>query len=611
MRSLILGLAVILAGCGGGGGTAATGGGDTGACSSNCSPMYLSMTDADGDFLNYTVDVVSLTLKKASGAVVQTLPVTSRVNFTDLVDMTEFVTAATIPNGDYVEGSIRLDYRNAEIFVDVGGQAQPVKVVDSNGQAVGQIDLAIKLDNRNHLIVAPGRPALLKLDFDLAASNSVDLTQSPVLVTLRPFIVADVDVADSKEMRIRGPLVSVDSAAGTYTVDVRPFQLRDAKLGEIQVHTTTDTAFEIDGQTYTGAAGLDALAHVSPGAPTAAFGTLTVADKVFTAARVHAGSSVEGAQFDAIWGNVVARSGNALKVRGVTFIRKDGSVKYVRSDATLTVGMDTKIIKDGVKDAALTADALSVGQRIRAFGNASEDANGNVTLDATAGRVRMHLTNLLATVIDANPGNLTLNLASIGPHRATAYDFTGTGMSPAQDADPSHYEVTTGALDLTRLAPGSPTRVIGFVTPFGSAPADFDGRTVVDYQDVASILAMGWGKTGAMAPFLSIDATGIVIDNHNGSIGARHFIATGPILVDVKTLAAPPRIIPRPAGRGMFAIGEPGTVEVFSNFGDFTAKLAEKLGAGQKALGLTAAGQFDAAASTLTTARVTVTLSAL
>jgi hypothetical protein len=610
MRSLILGLAVILAGCGGGG-TAATGGGNPTACSSDCSPVYLSMTDADGDFLNYSVDVVSLTLKKASGAVVETLPVTSRVNFTDLVDMTEFVTAATIPNGEYVEGSIRLDYSNAEIFVDVGGQAQPVKVVDVNGQAVGQIDLAIKLDNRNHLIIAPGRPALLKLDFDLAASNTVDLTQSPVLVILQPFIVADVDVADHKEMRVRGPLVAVDSAAATYTVDVRPFHLRDAKLGEIKVHTTTDTAFEIDGQSYTGAAGLDALAHLSAGAATAAFGTLTIADKVFTAARVHAGSSVEGAEFDAIWGNVVARNGNALKVRGVTFIRKDGSVKFVRSDATLDVGIDTKVLKDGVRDPALTIDALSVGQRIRALGNASEDANGNVTLDATAGRVRMHRTNLLGTVTDANPGNLALSLASIGPHRATVYDFTGTGMSPAQDANPTHYEVTTGALDLTRLVPGSPARVIGFVTPFGSAPADFEGRTVVDYLDVASILSMGWGKAGTAAPFLSVDANGIVIDNHNAQIGARHFIASGPIVVDVKALATPPQILPKASVRGMFAIGEPRTVEVFSNFADFTAKLAEKLGAGQKALGMTAAGQFDAATSQLTTARITVTLSAL
>ena len=69
----------------------------------------IGLTDADGDFLSYSVDVVSLTLTKADGAIVETLPMRQRVDFADLVDLTELVTAATIPNGDYVGASIRLD----------------------------------------------------------------------------------------------------------------------------------------------------------------------------------------------------------------------------------------------------------------------------------------------------------------------------------------------------------------------------------------------------------------------------------------------------------------------------------------------------------------------
>ena len=41
-------------------------------------------------------------LKKADGSTVETLPVKTRVDFAELVDLKEFLTAATIPNGSYV-----------------------------------------------------------------------------------------------------------------------------------------------------------------------------------------------------------------------------------------------------------------------------------------------------------------------------------------------------------------------------------------------------------------------------------------------------------------------------------------------------------------------------
>ena len=65
----------------------------------------MSLTDAAGDFLSYTVDVQSLTLARRDGTVVETLPVTTRVNFADYVEMTEFFTGATIPSGDLYGGA--------------------------------------------------------------------------------------------------------------------------------------------------------------------------------------------------------------------------------------------------------------------------------------------------------------------------------------------------------------------------------------------------------------------------------------------------------------------------------------------------------------------------
>src|ERR1700754_2507435 len=55
------------------------------ACtSSTCGSMVMTMTDAAGDFLSYQVSLVSLQLKKADGTLVETLPATTSVDFTQL-----------------------------------------------------------------------------------------------------------------------------------------------------------------------------------------------------------------------------------------------------------------------------------------------------------------------------------------------------------------------------------------------------------------------------------------------------------------------------------------------------------------------------------------------
>ena len=603
-------LALTVAGCGGSGmSTGVASGGTTPptgqSCdASSCGLAYVGLMDADGDFDSYSVDVVSLTLKKANGSVVETLPVAPRVDFTDLVDLKEFVTAATIPNGTYVAGTMRLDFTNADLVVDVGGVPTHAVAVDANGAPLTTVDLDIQLDNRHQLTISPGKAALLELDFDLAASNTVDLTKTPVQVMVKPFIVASVDVADSREARARGPLVSVDTTAGDYKVDLRPFNLASARFGQITVHTTSTTEFEVDGTTYAGSAGITAMAALAVGAPTAAYGTLDVDQKIFTASRVHAGTSVASAQFDAIEGNVIARQGDQLTVRGVTLVRRTGSVSFIRSDTTLVVGDSTKVTKEGEMNSSLTNAAVSVGQRVRAFGSESEATNGAITLDATAGRVRMELTHVLGTVKTAGSGALTLDVSTFDGHGSNIFNFAGTSPSLATDADPRNYEIATGNLDLSSMDAGKAARVFGFATPFGDAPPDFTARTAVDFRNVPSVLSLGWGLSGTALPFLAVDATSLAVDNHNASIGARHFIATGPAFIDIKTLASGPRIVPDTTKPATFAVAEGHRIDVFTTFADFTAKVAEKLAAGSKAVNLSATGDFDPTSGDFTARRV-------
>ena len=605
-------LATLLAGCGGGSSGAGTGSNSqatTGGCA-DCGTLLVGVTDADGDFVSYSVDVQSVTLKRANGATVETLPAATRIDFAQLTDLTDLLSAATIAPGEFVSGAIRLDYSTAEIFVEQAGQIVAAQAVDEDGRPLGVVDLEIQLSNRDHLVITRGRAAFLSLDFDLAASNEVDLTQSPVRVTARPFIVAEVQPVHEKDLRLRGALVSVDPAAGSYKVDVRPWQRRDGAFGTVTVHTTADTSFEIAGIAYTGAPGLAALAQQPAGSLTVAFGTLAVQSHELTASVVHAGDSVGGQLSDAVHGSVVARKGNQLTVKGAFAMRRDRDAAFHRT-VLVDVGPDTKVLKAGTTQ-TLDAGAISVGQSIVAFGAFSDPPATAAqvtppTLDATAGRVRLDVTALRGSVVSAVAGQVNLALHAIDRLDVEMFDFAGTGATAATDADPTDYEIATGTLPLATLGAGEAAKVLGFVRPFGSAPADFEGRTLVDRRDLPAVLGIGWGTDGTSAPFLSSGSAGLVLDLHNASIGARHTLVVGMRAIDLLDLPASPTIAGAD-GRTVFALSERGHVELFAAFSDFAAALDLRLAGGEKAQSLTAYGSYDEGAATLVANRIAVQL---
>ena len=80
VRTSVIFVALALAACGGGSGSS-TNTDSTASCDpanpgtfDQCGTVIVGFTDADGDFLNYTVDVLSLQLEADDGRVVETLP---------------------------------------------------------------------------------------------------------------------------------------------------------------------------------------------------------------------------------------------------------------------------------------------------------------------------------------------------------------------------------------------------------------------------------------------------------------------------------------------------------------------------------------------------------
>src|SRR5688572_27594048 len=201
---LLTAMLLALASCGEGGGAILTPPDDdddppTADCTdTTCGEVRIALTDADGDLLSYTVDVVSIRLERSNGDTVQALANRQRVDFAELLDVSELVTATDIPTGTYERAVIRLDYTDAEVTVEVDGVPAPAEVVDTNGDALEQVDVDLRLDEADQLVVASSVAALLQIDFDLEGSHEVNLGTTPVTVTAAPFLVATLEAVGTR-----------------------------------------------------------------------------------------------------------------------------------------------------------------------------------------------------------------------------------------------------------------------------------------------------------------------------------------------------------------------------------------------------------------------------
>ena len=576
-----------------------------GGCSSNSDSsgeVVIGLTDAEGDFASYTVDVQSLTLTRQDGVVVETLPLNTRVDFAQYTELTEFLTAATVPAGVYVEASMVLDYSSADIQVeDAMGNVVPVpigNIVDLDGNPVTTLAMSVQLEDRDKLVIAPGLPAHMTLDFDLKASNSADFSGSEVVLTVEPFLVADVELDEPKPHRIRGPLDTVDEPAQQFTLILRPFHhpmQDDRRFGQLTVQASDDTVYEIDGVNYNGIDGIAQMATLPRLTAVIAIGELQRVEtrRVFVANEVYAGSSVPGGDQDVATGMVVARNGNTLTLKGASLNRGGGNVSY-NDEVTVELASTTKVTKqldNGMHDIS----EISVGQRLTVFGDISVDPAGNVTLDASNGLARMHLTTLRGTVAQQD-SPLAVDLQSIGHRSASIFDFAGTGVNAGNDADVDFYEINTGALDLSNVDLAEPIKVRGFPRAFGMAPEDFDAQSLMLIGDAKALMMVNW-MPASLTAITEVSDSGITLDLSGA--GRFHHVSRAGVITDLSTLVGPVMLQPNATGSGVFVLIKPLRAQVFTSYTDFARELASELGV-RAVRSLQVVGRFDDSTASMT-----------
>ena len=620
---------------------------------------WVTLTDQPGDFAAYIVNVDSITLTRNDGYVVTALGSPETVDFTKLSDISELWGSASIPAGTYTSASIVLDYTpvaqggSSVIAVMVNGLPQTATVVDSNDAPVTTKTINVNFDPAGLPTVvdtyATTAAIRLAIDFNLAASTQAyNFSTSPVTVAVRPYLTVGVAPSDQKLIRVRGPLINSSVSLGTYSVYVRPFLDEADNLGSLSMFTDANTIFATNGVVTTGTTGLTQLSQSSAGTTiTAAWTTFeptttpTATAGKFHAKYVIAGSTLEDVYTSGLEGDVIARTGNTLTVRGSTLqLYTAGTTStsvYNTADAHVTLGASTIVTADDTTLTNLNYNSVAVGQHIVVRGIYSAPSTGVVDIDATGntayntGSVRLISTHLWGPLVSAGAGALSLNLQTINDWPVSDFNFAGNGTSAATEPVTAAFTVNTGALTVPDTTVGDSLWIDGLVAPFGSAPPDFNATAIASEATVPASLQVRWtGTAAAKAPFSALSAAGFSINLTNASL-ASALIRFGPESIALASLPVSPAftVVPQagiassvpgvPLFTPRFSYGDPTAVatagcvtacpgiQVFSAFGTFATDLTAAL-ASTPALQLVAKGTYNRATNTFSASSVDVVL---
>ena len=572
-RTLIIAGALALAACGGGGGSTPAPVADNppapDPAPAPSGTAIIGLTDAPGDFLSYQVDVTALAFERAGGTPVNVLPESSTVDFAQYVETTELVTAASLPAGAYRSVTMSLDYSNAQILVeDDNGSAVAATVVDAAGAPITTAEVTVTFDDAHRFVIAAGVPAHVTLDFDLEASHKVDLSDSPPTAAFDGVFLADTLLEHPKTRRARGLLQSVDVPSATFDMKIRPFFQPRGDFGTVTLNTSDTTQYEIDQMPFTGADGLSALAVLPVDTAVLALAVFDTDAGTLVVEEVLAGSSVPWSEADIARGTVVARSGDTLTLRGASLVRTDMSVTF-NDTLVVTLGPDTLVRQVGGDLQNIGVADLSVGQAVTVHG----DMIDAETLAADAGLVRVRYATLAGTVRQVAP--LDVDLSSINARRVGLYDFAGTGVDGANDADPDAYTVDTGALPLDGLAPGAAVQLLGLVRPFGTAPEDFVARSIADVSATAAQIRVRWlDGSGAL---LSADGSAITVALSEDALSDVRYVRRGGVFEDLLARGDTLTLTPSERGRGLFSLRVDRAQTVYADFATFASALAAAL----------------------------------
>jgi hypothetical protein len=465
--------------------------------------VTLTSTPSTDVFLTYRVGLTSIQLQKANGRTISTvLPAGTTVDLSKLVTLSEVLGTVVIPAGNYSQAVVTVDYSSAQIVFDDGSVSGiALTPLGLSGHALGQVTLTLNLDPGDQLNISHHNATRLSLDFNLAASNVVNLAQKNMTVT--PLMAASASPIDTKTVRIRGPLAGVNTAKSVFTTGIVPFDFPTAEAGQIGIAPSTVTAYEINGAPSTGTAGLKTLASLSPGVMTVAFGSLNESGTTNGAATCADGSTPTITN-----GVTKCANGSAPTSTGSVTTCADGStptttngVTKCANGSTPTTSVSTTSTTTSTSNVSFAATQVLAGSSVQGGG-----------FDRLSGIVSARQGNSLAVedgTLLSNDGTNTFITGTSTIQIGAGTQVTQFGVASIQ------------ANGTQQISIGS------FIYAFGTASALNAGNLTLD----ASAGRARLGTTSASG-IVNVQGTGIValfLARLGGrSVGAYDFAGSGP-----------------------------------------------------------------------------------
>ena len=643
-------------------------------------------SDTTPVYAAYIVTIDSITLTRSDNVAVTAVSTPEVVDLTQIHNIAEMWSSGAVPDGTYVSATITLDYTNAVIAVMQNGVPVTATVDDYTTKTTcadsGPCTYAITVnfDPLTQPTITPTfastSAALMNVDFDLAASGTVDMSTAVPTVYVRPYMTIGHLPADTKLIRVRGPLANSSVDVNTYTVYIRPFYDEANNIGQLTLFSQPNTVYTLNGATYVGSDGLSHLSVLSAGSTITAGYTTFQPDYNplngayagrFNLQYVVAGSTLEDIYTNGITGDVIARTGDTLTLRGSTLIvTTDDTFQYSVDDCLVVVGSGTIVTADDNSLLQnLTPSSIAVGDHITARGNYKQSTTGqtcglatfgeSVYLDSTGttatntGSVRLQPNEVFGTLVSSAAGSLVMDVSTIDNLPASVFDFAGNA-TPTPVA--SAFSVDTEGLTLPpSTVPGDPIWLSGYAAPFGStAPPDFlsfalNNQTTVQTAGGSlggggpmtpgiggcgvgsqvcdpAIMQVTWNAPGTATPLSANTGSSFSINLANAAL-ASAVIRVGPQTITLQSLPASPTIVgtglvvtqtfaPRYSWGNVATSTTPSTattssttaLDATSDFSTFVSGLTSALSTTNPALQMMARGIYDPATNTFTATAV-------
>ena len=476
--------------------------------------LLLAITDAEEDFVSYTINVSSIMLTRENGDQVEVLSDATEVDFVEYQELSELFSVVRVPVGRYQSISMELDYSDAYILVqDENGDTYEAQAVDPEKNILTTYTVDFDLSDGQTLEVAGKRTSHLTLDLDLSSSNTI-LSYEPAVVQVEPFVIGTVSLDEEREHRLRGTVASADTEAQTLTLNVKPMRKRGGDFGELVVNFDEESVIEIDGESLDLPAALDNLNNQGEEFPVVVFGTVTTDAETqamtFTADQLLAGTSVPWSGKDVFKGLVTQLQEGVPYISGLNIDTEAKQREHVK-DLMFVVADDTQYV-NRTQD-VMDASYLVPGQKLETLGQHTNEEISS--FDVSGETVRILMSSVMGQVEEVHENGLvTIDVERFNKRPGKMV------KKHASELELENIIADVSALSQISVSTGDWVKVMGYFNPVVESEeitADFAAKAVTKYQVAESELKYGghWGREGT-TPVISDDNMMLTVDLASG-----------------------------------------------------------------------------------------------